>query len=310
MRRSIFILLCLMVASTGFAQDRVPAVMATFLALPNNARAAALGEAGVGLIGSGSAIFYNPAGLAFMERREVYFTYADLFLGTKNYAAGIAANVSRIGTFGLSAVNFDTGGNVREYAISGAYGFNITDRIALGTTLKFVRQDFPRYDGYSDPGTRYIKNIFAFDLGAYFATGFRNTVLAMSVENISTSKLGETDYDLPKNIRLGALLDIMSMIGTMPFPHALDLVLDVNKPNYLENGIRLDLGVEYTHTYRAANYSVGISLRGGYAPSRDTPVGGGVQLMTTGGRGVELDYAHYQYAEDIYAHIFSVSANF
>lgn len=57
MRRSIFILLCLMVASTGFAQDRVPAVMATFLALPNNARAAALGEAGVGLLGSGSAIF-------------------------------------------------------------------------------------------------------------------------------------------------------------------------------------------------------------------------------------------------------------
>ena len=57
MRRSIFIFLCLMVASTGFAQDRVPAVMATFLTLPNNARAAALGEAGVGLIGSGSVNF-------------------------------------------------------------------------------------------------------------------------------------------------------------------------------------------------------------------------------------------------------------
>lgn len=308
MRRSIFIGLCLMMASTGFAQDYVP--VATFLTFPNNARTAALGEAGVGLIGSGSAIFYNPAGLAFMEGREVYFTYVDLFEDTNNYAAGIAANVSRIGTFGLSAVNFDTGGRVREYAISGAYGFNITDRIALGTTLKFVRLDFLIYDGYSYLDTRYIKNVFAFDLGAYFATGFRNTVLAVSVENISTSKLGETDYELPKNIRLGALLDIMSMIGTMPFPHALDLVLDVNKPNYLENGIHLDLGVEYTHTYRAANYLVGISLRGGYAHSRDTTLGGGVQLMTTGGRGVKLDYAHYAYTEDIYAHVFSVSVKF
>lgn len=309
MRQSIFIGLCMMMASTGFAQDR--GLMATFLTLPNNGRTAALGEAGVGLIGSGSAIFYNPAGLAFMEGREVYFTYVDLFEDTKNYTAGIAANVSRIGTFGLSAVNLDTGfGDVREYAISGAYGFNITDRIALGTTLKFVRQDFPLYDGYSDSGTRYIKNVFAFDLGAYFATGFRNAVLAISVENISTSKLGETDYDLPKNIRLGALLDIMSLIGTMPFPHALDLVLDVNRPNYRKNGIHLDLGVEYTHTYRAANYLVGISLRGGHAHSRDTTLGGGVQLMTTGGRGVKLDYAHYAYAEDRYAHVFSVSFNF
>ena len=157
----------------------------------------------------------------------------------KHYAAGIAANASRIGTFGLAAVNFDTGfRDVREYAISGAYGFNITDRIALGTTLKFVRQDFLLYDGASDSGTRWTKNVFAFDLGAYFATGFRNTVLAMSVENISADRLGETEqFELPKNIRLGVLLDVMAMMGAMPFPHALDLVLDVNRPNYGEDDI-------------------------------------------------------------------------
>ncbi len=242
MRRYIFILLYMgLMASEGFAQERVTTVMATFLTLPDNAHTAALGEAGVGLIGSGSAILYNPAGLAFMEGREAYFTYVNGGYDTKHYAAGIAANASRIGTFGLSAVNFDTGfRDRREYAISGAYGFNITDRIALGTTLKFVRQDFLLYDGASDLGTRWTKNVFAFDLGAYFATGFRNTVLAMSVENISADRLGETEqFELPKNIRLGVLLDVMSMMGAMPFPHALDLVLDVNRPNYGEDDIYL-----------------------------------------------------------------------
>ena len=43
-----------------------------FLQYPKNARTVALGEAGVGLIGSGQAILYNPAGLAFMEGREAY----------------------------------------------------------------------------------------------------------------------------------------------------------------------------------------------------------------------------------------------
>ena len=318
MRRSIFLVLCLMMASDGFAQVRGTSVMATFLTLPNNARTAALGGAGVGSIGSGSAILYNPAGLAFMEGREVYFTYVDWFSDTENYAAGIAANVSRIGTFGLSAVNFDVGfGDVRQYAISGAYGFNITDRIALGTTLEFVRQDFPIYDGFSDTGKRYVRNVFAFDLGAYFATGFRNAVLAMGVENISMPKFGETDYDLPKNIRLGVLLDAMSLMGTTPFPNALDLVLDVNRPNYGEDDLYLDLGVEYTYTHQAANHSIGISLRGGHqsASHKGISWGGGVQLMTRGGRGVKMDYAHKSFryfgdGDDKQAHILGVALNF
>ena len=56
-----------------------------------NARKTALAGVGIGLIGSGQAIQYNPAGLAFMEGREVYLTYVDWISGTRNYVAGVSA---------------------------------------------------------------------------------------------------------------------------------------------------------------------------------------------------------------------------
>ena len=40
---------------------------------------------------------------------EAYFTYVDWIVSVKNYAAGVSANVPRIGTFGLSVVNHDIG---------------------------------------------------------------------------------------------------------------------------------------------------------------------------------------------------------
>ena len=106
MRRCILIGLCTLciwlMASEGVAQTVIRSTGDLVLFLPNNGRTAALSEAGVGLIGSGQAILYNPSGLAFMEGREAYFTYVDWISGSKNYIAGISANVPGKGTFGLS----------------------------------------------------------------------------------------------------------------------------------------------------------------------------------------------------------------
>ncbi len=298
MRRYILNGLCALcaglMASEGFAQEVVRRRTGfAFLSLPTNARTEALGEVGVGLIGSGSAILYNPAGLAFMEGREAYFTYVDWIAGLSNYVTGVAANLSGKGTVGLSVVNFDypPGNDISEYAISVAYGFNVTDRFAAGTTLKLVHQD------YSELGWR-KDDVFAFDLGAYFVTGFRNTVMAMSVQNLSARALGEPEqFGLPKRIRAGLLIDLISMLDLVPLPHYLDLVADVSRPIYSDGRTERNLGVEYTYLYKAAGYSLGVSLRGGHKFARRGSLerpetwGGGLQFKTEGGRGIEVDYA-------------------
>ena len=277
MRRYIQIVLCALcvtlTAGEGFGQVVVS------LSFPTNARTEALGGVGVGLMGSGSAILYNPAGLAFMEGREASFTYVNWGYGIKNYVAGIAANVPGKGTFGLSVLNFVGYGNdISDYAISGAYGFNLTDRFAVGTTLKLVHEDL--LPDLTD-------NVFVFDLGTYFVTGFRNTVMALS------GVFGEST-----GIRAGLLVDLISMVDLVPFPHYLDLAVDVNKQFYSGSRTNLNLGVEYTYIYQAAGYSVGVSLRGGKKQKfadLDTlrfTWGGGLQFKTEGGWGIEMDYAH------------------
>ena len=311
MRRYILSGLCALctglMASEGFAQEGFTRRTGfVFLSIPTNARTEALGEAGVGLVGSGSSILYNPAGLAFMEGREANFTYVDWIVDARNLVAGVAANLPGKGTVGLSVVNFDysTG---RDYAISGAYGFNITDRFAVGTTLKLVHQEL---------GWR-KDDVLAFDLGAYFVTGFRNTVMAMSVQNLSARALGEPEqFGLPKRIRAGLLIDLISMLDFVPSSHYLDLAVDLNKPIYSDGRTEPNLGVEYTYLYKAAGYSLGISLRGGQEGRGRTvdsrTWGAGLQLKTDGGWGVNVDYApkSIEYFSEDQVHIFSFALNF
>ncbi|MCY3868960.1 MAG: hypothetical protein OXG87_05335 [Gemmatimonadetes bacterium] len=294
--------------------------------LPNNGRTAALSEAGVGLIGSGKAILYNSAGLAFMEGREAYFTYVDWISGSRNYIAGVSTNVPGKGTFGLSAVTFDNNDeNDSEYAISGAYAFNITRRVAAGTTAKLVHHDYFKYvqDGlfneYPDTTQKYVHNFFVFDVGAY-SVGLQNLVMALSVHNLSTGGLGKPEeLELQEIIRLGVLIDVVSLTGMRPLPHTLDLVLDVNTEINFDEAVELNMGMEYTYLYQAAGYSLGVSLRGGrrsrgsWSSANPITWGGGLQFKTTGGRGVKVDYARRSFnyrIEDPRVHILSVVFNF
>ena len=318
MRRYTLIGLCILciwlMTGEGVAQesDRATGTGFSFLKLPTNARMTALGEAGVSLIGSGKAILYNPAGLAFMEDREAYFTYVDWIGGLKHYVAGISASVPRIGTLGLSAVNldFNTTQKFSDYAISVAYGGMITNRISVGTTLKLIH-------GRS-PGEDREQNVFAFDLGAYFATGLRNTVIAMGVENLSSSGLGEPEqWGLPKNVRLGVLLDLIALMDGGPVPHALDLVVDANNPNDSNDGFYTDIGIEYTYIHQTAiDNMLGFSLRVGQRErsgsiSDTNTLGIGV-LLKTHGIGLKVDYTSkfFRSVFDKRVHILSVAFDF
>ncbi len=347
MKRYTLIGLCTLciwlMAGEGFAQP----IRSLVLVFPNNGRIAALGEAGVGLIGSGQAIFYNPAGLAFMEGREAYFTYVNWFSGIKNYVAGVSANVPRIGTFGFSAVNFDnTNDNESEYAISGAYAFNITRRIAAGATVKLAHHDYSRasmlyrendifhefQDGrfheYPDSTQKYVHNFFLFDVGAY-SVGFQNLVLSLSVHNLSARGLGKPEaLELSEIIRLGLLIDLMSLMDMRSLPHALDLVMGVNTRTNFDGPVELNMGVEYTYLYRAADHSFGVSLRAGRRSQRywratnPTVWGGGLQFKTNGGWALKMDYARksfyyrsevpgrFIYTVNSKVHILSLAFNF
>ena len=273
----LYILCMGLIAGEGFAQGP-------------NARIEGLADAGVGVIGSGQAIQYNPAGLAFMDGGEAHFTFLDRKY-RREYVAGIAGNID-IGTFGLSMVYYDrvyyNWGNSHwidgpsDYTISGGHGLMINDRVAVGVTLHLFRS-----------GRSETTNL-DFDLGTYFLTGLRNTVVAAGVENVKTG-IGESGR---VRLRTGLLFDLMSLLDTASLSHYLDLAVDVNDSVNDGSGPWANLGIEYQSRYLLlSGYALEIALRGGL-PSiygggaiDDMTWGVGVKFETEGGRGIRVDYA-------------------
>jgi len=286
-----------------------------FLALPTDARSAALSGAGVGMTGSASGIFTNPATLAFFTGREAFFTHVSWIVETKNDAGGVALKIPGHGTVGVGFQTFDAGTFNRtavdpnpaspgyrdlgtfktsNYALSFAYGFKITDRFAVGGVAKLAHQDLGAGDVFVGGQKQTVnnrKNALGVDLGTYFNTGFRNTVMAMSVQNFSAElRYQQEQFELPRNIRLGILFDLVSLWGRTPAPHHLDLAVDVSNP--IDFDERALLGLEYT--FQRAGSPFGVSLRGGYKTNHDTEDfsgGGGIRFRTESGKGVKLDYA-------------------
>ena len=264
MRQYILIGLCTLcvelMADEGFAQ----------VVRGLNARTEALAGAGVGLIGSGQAIQYNPAGLAFMDGWEAHFTFGDREYN--QYIAGVARNTG-IGTFGLSAIHY--GYNSSNYTISSGYGVMIADRLAVGATLRLFASGDLKID--------------YFDLGTYFVTGLRNTIVAAGVENVSRTGFGHVKF------RAGLFFDLMSLLEPESLSHYLDLAVDVNDYINDDRGFWANLGIEYQYRYLLSSYALEIALRGGVPiygiGFSDTNWGVGLKFETEGGRGIRVDYA-------------------
>jgi len=288
----------------------------TFLALPVDARSAAMADAGVGTVGSATGVLYNPASLAFMDGREAYFTQVQWIADMNMSVAGITVNVPGQGTFGLAFQTFSAGDirgtsidtspagagytdlgtfTTTNYALTAAFGKKITDRFSVGASAKMVTQDLGSGNVLVG-GTRTTvdnsKTVVAFDLATYFNTGFRNTALAMSVRNFSTELQYQRErFELPRNIQLGLLVDVISMFGNTPAPHHLDLAVDLTNPVDFDE--RIHTGLEYS--FQTPGSSLGYALRGGYKTNHDTEdysFGGGIRYKNEGGKGIRLDYAY------------------
>jgi len=322
----------------GAAEELSPAFVKvgqagfTFLKLPTDARNAALSGAGVGQIGSTAGVFLNPATLAFFEGREAFFTHVEWIADTKAEVVGAAFNLPGRGTVGIGFQTYDAGNfngtsidsnpsgqgftedgvfTTTNYAITAGYGMKITDRFAIGANIKLAHQDLGSgkvFIGGSGSSVSNSKNAFAVDLGTYFNTGFRNTVLAMTIQNFSQELTYQREsFELPRNIRLGVLVDVLSMAGNTPVPHHLNLALDVTNPVDFDE--QLLAGLEYT--FQAAGSPLGFSGRGGYKTNHDTETfsyGGGLKYLTEAGRGLKLDYAYTKFDANFFSSVHVLTA--
>ena len=143
-------------AFAGPAQGQVAQSSALFLRIEPDSRSAGMGNAGVAVADNANSMFWNPSGLAFQENTQVGLTHAN-WLPEFNanlfyeYLVG-TYHVDGVGTFGGNVRYLNLGeteirdpqGNVLgvsnsfQLAVGTSYGVKVTERIGVGTSLRFI----------------------------------------------------------------------------------------------------------------------------------------------------------------------------
>ena len=158
-RKNIFITFAfamLLVATANVSHSQVASTAVPFLQIEPDSRTAGMGNAGVAIADNATAIFWNPAGLAFQKGHEVNFTHADWlpnfgvdmfydYLAGRYYVEGIGSIGAHITFLNLGEQEMtDEQGNSLgtfssyEFASGLSYGFKLTENFALGTGIRFI----------------------------------------------------------------------------------------------------------------------------------------------------------------------------
>ncbi len=138
------------------ARAQVGGAAVVFLKIEPDSRASGMGNAGVALADNAAAMFWNPAGLAFQKGTELGLTHSNWlpeFNAGLFYEYFVAKHhVPGWGTFGAHLTYLFLGehegrdaqnnptGTFRSFdlALGGSYGFKVSERFALGTSLRFI----------------------------------------------------------------------------------------------------------------------------------------------------------------------------
>lgn len=205
MRKRIIRLVCalpFLLPLSGLAQgpNRFGTTAANFLEMGIGSAGNALGEAYVSVVKDLSAVYWNPAGLAYLEGNEAQFMYQPWVVDISSIFAGVALKLPRLGTLAVSMtqigygetevttlVNQDGTGELytaNEYSIGLSFGRKLARWFSFGASGKYISSQIWHVKG----------NALAVDLGVIVNTqffsfsgdGMDGLNIGMSISNYGT----------------------------------------------------------------------------------------------------------------------------
>ncbi|MFI5405511.1 MAG: PorV/PorQ family protein [Nitrososphaerales archaeon] len=289
-----------------------------FLLVGISSKASAMGEAFV-TTGTGSeSIFYNPAGLAIVDKEfDINLNYTE-WIADINYIGGaVGWNLFDYGVLGVHLLTVDYGdimgtslistseinqyplgykdnglvSNVNAYVIGLTYSKSITQEFSLGLTMKYAAQNLGQ-NYYSSTTVDNDASIFAFDAGVRYQTSFNGFAFGMYLRNFATNlKREEVEEQLPLVFSFGASINLLEVIQEKKSDDSSVLFeIDfLHQNNYSE---RVNLGMEYQFLQL-------FFIRGGYQTNRDLASwSGGLGFKTTLSDyevGLDYSYSSFEY---------------
>jgi len=203
--------------------SRVGTAAASFLKIGVGSRAMSMGEAYTTLSEDASGVFWNPAGLANMDRIQMLYYHYNYVLDVTYDFGAVVIPTNGLGSIGAfigyinmgeierTTIEYPEGNGERVSASSFvfgiSYGYALTNRFSIGGNAKYVREDI--WHSYASS--------YAVDIGLLYKSFFMNTRIAMSITNFgSNMKMEGRDmliqHDINENMagnnpRINAHLD-------------------------------------------------------------------------------------------------------
>lgn len=254
---------------------------AQFLKLGAGARAAGMGDAYSSVADDANATYWNPAGLAQVQNKELSFMHNSYLQDTQyQYASGVIPfRTSGLGMFiqrlDLGTIDRYSAADTKDGSFTAGsmaagvgVGMKVREDLMVGFNVKYIQESIENESATS----------FAGDIGALYRRN--GTTLGASVQHLGPGmKMVKDSYALPLTIRAGA--------SRRFFEDRLLTAVEVSKPN--DNSASFHIGAEY-------ELNKIISVRGGYrtTPGNSLDVDGLTDI--TGGMGVTLNQFSLDYA--------------
>lgn len=291
-------------AQSDLGGQRAGTSSGSFLRIGVGARSTGMGESFVAVANDPSAIFWNPAGLASLLRREVAISHVEWPADIGYEHVTLVVPTQKLGgsfglQFGVLSTRLDETTELQPYGtgrsfvysdmVAGAaYARRWTDKLLVGFGLKYVREDLG-----SDVGGPTTSAVL-FDVGSIYYLGLGSVRIATSLSNFGSEFKPSGEYISPysgeRRIFDGYDPPMMFRYGVAFEPvenahHRVTAAIEVNQP--ADNQQLLKAGGEWSWDRR-------FMLRSGYnftADDLNFSAGAGFALDLSGTRG-QLDYAY------------------
>jgi len=230
---------------------------AQFLKIGVDARGTSMGNAFAAMRGDLSNIFWNPAGLAYVNGIQMMVVNSPWLAGTDfNYFA-FAFNSPGVGVFGFSLTSLaipedivrtveqpeGTGErfDASDLAVTLSYSRRLTDRFSIGGNLKYIQQKIWHSTARAVAG----------DLGALFVTPFNDLRIGASLSNFGNNlKMDGRDIIIsidPDQQNQGNVEFVNALYETTYFPLPLIFRVGVAGELIQNDKLRLSFGIDALH---------------------------------------------------------------
>ena len=315
---------------------KIGTTAAKILSIPVGSRALSMGGAFVSVSDDATAMYWNPSGIARLERNEFIFMHSNWLADIRFDFVGLVFPLGTMGTIGfnVTAMTMSEMDITTEYEPEGtgetfsagsfvagvSFARNLTDNFSIGGTAKYV----------SEKIWNSTASGLAVDIGTIFNTPFRGIRLGASISNfgqkmqifgddllvqkdIDASQAGNNEsvnaylatdkFDLPLTMRIGASTELINSDF-----NRLILAVDALHPN--DNTESVNIGGEFSTLRNIVSFRGGLKSIGMKDREEKFTVGIGFNYFLGEGRRIRVDYAYEQFIHLKDIHQFTLGIKF